>query len=181
VYIYLTVVFHKFNVYLILILKYILDCLVYIKSLDVKYQYCVHDCIIFVFEFVPDFYQESQGKMCLSDPPGNATAPSVVSMTVLTKGSEWENFLKSYNLQDSGNEAGYLKLLSRDQKPSSNDDFIGRFNVTSVKVCSRLCVRVDGCRAALVDNAGTQCELFDEDEPTLFVDSPGSKYYVLID
>ncbi|XP_052818410.1 uncharacterized protein LOC128244446 [Mya arenaria] len=128
------------------------------------------------------FYQDSNGLKCLSDPPSNkAMNTSVVSMTTVTKGSAWEAFLNQFDLNDSGNEVGYLKLRTRDQKPSTEDDLIGQYNVTNFKICSRLCVRVNGCRAALVDGAGTQCKLYDDDEPALFVDDAGSKYYIIVD
>jgi hypothetical protein len=107
-----------------------------------------------------------------------------VTMTILTRGSLWKQFLQQNDIQDSGRKSGYLKLSSRDKIPSVNDDLIGQFNVTDTKVCVRLCMRVDGCMSAFVDapetNGTQKCAIYD-DIPTTFVDRPGAKFYVLTD
>ncbi|XP_045194579.2 uncharacterized protein LOC123550210 [Mercenaria mercenaria] len=131
-----------------------------------------------------DYYFEvNDGQWCLADRPSSDDG-SLVTLTVLSRGSLWQQFLLQNSLQDSGRNSGYLKLMSRDKRPSLNDDLIGQFNVTETKVCTRLCMRVDGCVSVLVGAPGTKgvqtCAIYD-DTPVTFVDSPGSKFYILAD
>ncbi|KAH3772039.1 uncharacterized protein LOC127845161 [Dreissena polymorpha] len=126
------------------------------------------------------FYQSRAGQMCVTDPPSNSTSSFVVTMTTLTSGASWGKFLEMSHLNESDNEAGYLRLKSRDMKPSTDRALIGRFNATNQQVCARLCMRVDGCSAILTDKSGVQCDLY-HDNSDLFVDSLGAKFYILMD
>ncbi|KAL4234076.1 hypothetical protein ACF0H5_005730 [Mactra antiquata] len=128
------------------------------------------------------YYEESSGKWCLADPPVS-TIGKVVTMTTLSRESLWKRFLQQHGLTDSGKTAGYLRVKSRDKRPALNDDLIGHFNATNGKVCARLCMRVDGCIAMLVESVSPnmqECSLYD-DEPVTLVDNPGSLFYVLMD
>lgn len=129
--------------------------------------------------FFADYYRTENGQQCLTDPPPPEIDYSLVSMTTLTRGSMWNGFLSANGLQDSGTEAGYLVVLSRDQEPSAPANLIGSFNVTSAKVCARLCVRINGCVCTWTDGQGLLCNLYDS-EPLNLLGNPGSKIYKIV-
>ena len=136
---------------------------------------------ILLMEVLPfsDYYQTQGDQQCLTDPPETEVDYSLVTMTMLTRGSLWNGLLVAYGLQDSIQTSGYLQLISHDQEPVTAMNMISQFNVTSTKVCTRLCVRVNGCGYTWSDEQGLRCNLY-QTEPLNYLEKPGSKLYMLI-
>lgn len=125
-----------------------------------------------------DYYETRNGKQCLTDPPPEIDY-SLVTMTTLSRGTNWHGFLVANGLQDSGQQAGYFQVTARDEEPTSISNLIGSFNVTSTKLCGRLCMRVSGCVGTWASSTGLSCNLYDS-EPQNFAASPGSRFYTLV-
>lgn len=125
-----------------------------------------------------DYYETRNGKQCLTDPPPEIDY-SLVTMTTLSRGTNWHGFLVANGLQDSGQQAGYFQVTAWDEEPTSVSNLIGSFNVTSTKLCGRLCMRVNGCVGTWASGTGLSCNLYDS-EPPNFTASPGSRFYTLV-
>ena len=133
------------------------------------------------------YYEERDGKSCLTNPPPDleVTVGDIVYTTTLTNELYWEAFLEKFSLDDSGRTTQKFKLQSRDRKSNSVDALIGQFNVTDIKVCTRLCMRVDNCQSFTVEPADSgansrPCSLY-EDTSLSLIESVGARFYVLKD
>ena len=104
-------------------------------------------------------------------------------MTTLTNELRWLAFLDHFGLEDSGKIYQKFRLQSQDKKSYSDDDLIGRFNVTDLKVCTRLCMRIDKCESFIIEplhgDAGSRpCSLYDDTAISLS-ESIGSRFYAI--
>ncbi|XP_055891329.1 uncharacterized protein LOC106053633 isoform X2 [Biomphalaria glabrata] len=72
----------------------------------------------------------------------------VLNMACLTSELNWDSVLLKNKWSSSLRDSAYFHLIGRDKLPSGADGLvIGDILVTEKKLCSRLCLRVNGCQA----------------------------------
>ena len=130
------------------------------------------------------YYEEVDGKSCLTTPPTRAeiVVGDIVTITTLTKEAYWMTFLKQFGLTDSRKTNHICRLQSHGKTSDSTGALIGRFNVTNTKVCCRLCMRVDMCQSFIVEpgegeGQSQPCSLY-TDISLNFINRSGAKFYV---
>jgi len=93
----------------------------------------------------------------------------------------WIKTKERFKWKDSKRNSGYFAMVSRDNKPTSVIVPIGFVNATNVQVCSRLCMRIDGCESFAVDQMtrnARPCYLYNSVSKIL-VNGNGAKYYAI--
>jgi len=132
-----------------------------------------------------EFYLIPKGNVkCISDTPPPTPTPPVVqnlmTRNVLTNEKRWDEFRQQFNWETSHRTTGYFKMKARDSKPSVFS--VGIVNATDTSVCTRLCMRIDGCKSFAMDEPTEDfvtCHMYNSVYSDLIADD-GSVYYTIM-
>ncbi|CAL1538496.1 unnamed protein product [Lymnaea stagnalis] len=108
-------------------------------------------------------------KQCVTDyvvprEQGEPEQCDVINMACLTSGLNWESVLQKHKWTTGKRDSAYFHLIGRDRIPVPGDDIVlGDVMITDKALCSRLCLRVEGCQAfssVVKTTNATQCLLY---------------------
>ncbi|CAC5418414.1 unnamed protein product [Mytilus coruscus] len=133
----------------------------------------------------PEFYLISNENLkCVSSTPPTTPAPppisNLVTRNILGIEKEWNEFRHQFNWKTSPRTTGYFIVKAHDMKPSPFS--FGIVNATDTRVCSRLCMRIEGCQSFSMDERTVDyvtCHMYNSVYGDLVAD-PGSKYYTIV-
>ncbi|ESO85063.1 hypothetical protein LOTGIDRAFT_168084 [Lottia gigantea] len=104
----------------------------------------------------------------------------LIEMRCLTNGYHWDLIMMYFNWTQSDQDAAYFSKVSDGYiPPNSQGHLLGNVVTANRKVCTRLCMRVDGCQSYAynkVDKYKTKCLLYDSVLNATREDT-GSKYF----
>ncbi|KAL8619417.1 hypothetical protein ACOMHN_011768 [Nucella lapillus] len=108
----------------------------------------------------------------------------VLGLHCLTRSQAWQTVMRKHQWVDSGKAEAYYRMVARGRLPKlpeGDRHLLGKVSASDRRVCSRLCMRVEGC-LAFAFNArsmfGVVCYMYDSVlEPEQV--SEGSRYYAL--
>ncbi|XP_033755349.1 uncharacterized protein LOC117338202 [Pecten maximus] len=129
---------------------------------------------------LPD--DDEPGQHCLAEVVEDLS--NLISLTSLFNENKWQKVLQRFEWQDSARNAGYFSLVGKGTRPSVYVSALGFVNTTGVNVCSRVCLRVEGCQSFAVDREtadGVPCYLYNYVSRDLVTGSDAAKYYGMKD
>ncbi|XP_076449517.1 uncharacterized protein LOC143285952 [Babylonia areolata] len=108
----------------------------------------------------------------------------VLGLHCLTRSLAWRTVMQRHQWQDSGKAEAYYSMVARGRLPrvpEGDRHLLGKVSASDRRVCSRLCMRVQGC-LAFAFNArsvfGVVCYMYDSVLEAKEV-SEGTRYYAL--
>lgn len=120
-------------------------------------------------------------KCVSSSPPPTPPPPPIKNLatrSILGNEKRWESFRQLFNWGTSQRTVAYFKLSANDAKP---DYPMGVVNATDSSVCTRLCMRIEGCNSFAMNESTEDyvtCHVYQSTDGALISDS-GSKYYTI--
>ncbi|KAK3086494.1 hypothetical protein FSP39_019192 [Pinctada imbricata] len=129
-------------------------------------------------------------KKCLTDvPPPPPPVPYIpsddnfLSVTSLVNENVWRSVREHYNWEDTGVTSGYFHRVTTNGATGNEVINIGSFNTTDLRTCSRLCMRIKGCKTfgfekTLQMSNRNPCVLYDVSHSHIS-DEFGFKYFAL--
>ncbi|XP_067652848.1 uncharacterized protein [Haliotis asinina] len=133
--------------------------------------------------FMERRFVDGEVRQCVSDGSKKAS-PScdVITMHCLAGGKAWNSVMATNNWASSSLDTAYFSVVSRDSVPEpQNEHLLGTVSTKNRHVCSRLCMRVLGCKSFAVggyNSTQKSCILIDRQLEST-VARPGWKYYVM--
>lgn len=134
-------------------------------------------------------------KQCVEDyTPRSLTEPidvqmkavncDVLGLHCLTGSVAWQTVMRKHKWVDSGKAVAYYRIVARGRLPTIPDGeehLLGKVSASDRRVCSRLCMRIEGCLSFAFNVRapfGVECFLYDSVlEPTEV--SEGTRYYAM--
>ena len=108
----------------------------------------------------------------------------VLGLHCLAGSVAWQTVMRKHKWVDSGKAVAYYRIVARGRLPTVPDGeehMLGQVTASDRRVCSRLCMRVEGCLSFAYSAGsplGGQCSLYDQVlEPTRA--SEGARYYAM--
>lgn len=134
-------------------------------------------------------------KQCVTDyVPRKLTEPidvqvkavncDVLGLHCLTGSVAWQTVMRKHKWVDSGKAVAYYRIVARGRLPTipeGEEHLLGKVSASDRRVCSRLCMRIEGCLSFAFNVRspfGVECSLYDSVlEPTEV--SEGTRYYAM--
>ncbi|XP_060081113.1 uncharacterized protein LOC132560466 [Ylistrum balloti] len=129
---------------------------------------------------LPD--DDNPGQHCLAEAVEDLS--NLISLGSVFNEDKWQQVLQRFQWLDSTRNFGYFSLVSKGTRPSVYVSALGFVNTTGVNVCSRVCLRVQGCQSFAVDKEtidGVPCYLYNYVSRDLVAGSAAAKYYGMQD
>ncbi|XP_059161919.1 uncharacterized protein LOC131945003 [Physella acuta] len=107
----------------------------------------------------------------------------VINMACLASGLNWKSVLKKHQWTPSAKDSANYRLVERGVVPAPADGLVlGEVMTVDKKLCSRLCLRVEGCKAfsSVLHTANTtRCVLYSRVAESTRAE-PGAVYFTLV-
>ncbi|XP_070178306.1 uncharacterized protein [Littorina saxatilis] len=110
----------------------------------------------------------------------------VLGLHCLTGSVAWQTVMRKHKWVDSGKAVAYYRMVARGRLPTvteGDEDLLGKVSASDRRVCSRLCMRIEGCLSFAFNTRspyGVECYLYRSVlDPTEA--SEGTRYYAMRD